>query len=87
MSGPGLGRSLIAATCLYDPAVSLAGLLRQMDQLRWVIAQNLSWGMKLSGRLIDLMVTKIKLLCETRFRNEYIIIKEIVKDRLIVNKD
>ena len=89
-----MGRSLLAAIRVYDPAVTPAGLLRlefAADEstempIVWVTAQTLlySWGMRLSGRVVDLMVTrtiletKINLLRETRFRNEHVIIKEIL---------
>ena len=62
-----MGRSLLAAIRVYDPAVTPAGLLRlefAADEstempIVWVTAQTLlySWGMRLSGRVVDLMVT------------------------------
>ena len=56
----------------------------------WVTAQTLLyiWGVRLSGIVVDLMVTRtvlvteINLLHETRFRNEHIIIKEILEQFL-----
>ena len=93
-----MGRCLLAAIQVYDPTATPAGLLRlvfEADEdtempIVWVTAQTLLyiWGVRLSGRVVDLMVTrtlletKINLLRETRFINEHIIIKEILEQFL-----
>ena len=93
-----VGRCLLAAIQVYDPSATPAGLLRlvfEADEdtempIVWVTAQTLLyiWGVRLSGRVVDLMVTrtlletKINLLRETRFRNEHNIIKEILEQFL-----
>ena len=93
-----VGRSLLAAIRVYDPAVTPAGLLRlefAADEstempIVWVTAQTLlySWGMRQNGRVVDLMVTrtiletKINLLRETRYRDEHVVIEEILEQLL-----
>ena len=93
-----VGRSLLSAIQMYYPAVSPAGLLRlefEADEdmempIVWVTAQTLLyiWGVRLSGRVADLVVTrtlletKINLLRETRFVNEHRIMKDILEQLL-----
>ena len=88
-----IGSSLLNAIRPYDPAVTPEKLLRlefeateDMEMpIVWFTAQVLlySWGVRLSGRVVDLVVTrtlleaKINLLRETRYRNEQILLKEI----------
>ena len=90
--------SLLNAIRPYDPAATPAKLLRpefeateDMEMpIVWFTAQTLLyiWGVRLSGRVVDLVVTrtlletKINLLRETRFRNEQILIKEILEQFL-----
>ena len=93
-----VGRSLLQAIRLHDPAVTPAGLLRleftaeEANEMPivWVTAQTLlyMWGVRQNGRIVDLFTTrtvletKINLLRETRFRNEHACIKEIVEQML-----
>ena len=93
-----IGSSLLNAIRPYDPAVTPAKLLRlefeaneDMEMpIVWFTAQTLLyiWGVRLSGRVVDLVVTrtlletKINLLCETNFINKQILIKEILEQFL-----
>jgi hypothetical protein len=93
-----VGRSLLQAIRLHDPAVTPAGLLRleftaeEANEMPivWVTAQTLlyMWGVRQNGRVVDLFTTrtvletKINLLRETRFRNEHACIQEIVEQML-----
>ena len=79
-----------------DPGVSAAGLLKlefQVEESRempvvWLIAQTLlyMWGVRTNGNAVELSKTrsvlesKINLLRETRFFNEYQLISEIIGD-------
>ena len=81
-----------------DPSVSAAGLLKlefQVEESRempvvWLIAQTLlyMWGVRTNGNAVELSKTrsvlesKINLLRETRFFNEYQLISEIIVDYL-----
>ena len=81
-----------------DPSVSAAGLLKlefQVEESRemqvvWLLAQTLlyMWGVRTNGNNVELSKTrsvlesKINLLRETRFFNEYQLISEIVGDYL-----
>ena len=93
-----VGRSLLSAIRLHAPDVTPSGLLRlefyeqgeKEMPLVWITGQTLlyMWGVRQSGKVVDLIITrsilesKINLLRETRYTNEYEIIKEIFDDLL-----
>ena len=78
-----------------DSGVSAAGLLKlefQVEESRempvvWLIAQTLlyMWGVRANGNTVDLNTTRsvlegrINLLRDTRFKNEYQVLKEIIE--------
>ena len=90
-----VGRCLLSTLRLHSPGLTSAGLLRldyaeQGDNempVAWFAAQTLlyMWGVRKSGRIVDLMTTrahlesKINLLRETRHSNKQVIIREIFR--------
>ena len=93
-----MGTKLLSTIAVYDPLVTPSKLLRlefetetAMEMpLVWVTAQSLlyMWGVRCSGKIVNSNLTKasleskISLLRETRFRNEYTLIKEVVENNL-----
>ena len=87
-----MGSILLSAVRHYDPEMTPSGLLRlefveQGDYempLVWIISHTLlyMWGVRLSGKTVDLIITrslleaKINLLRETRYLDEHEKIKE-----------
>ena len=90
-----VGRWLLSWMSKQDSGVSAAGLLKlefQVEESRempvvWLIAQTLlyMWGVRANGNTVDLNTTRsvlegrINLLRDTRFRNEYQLLKEIIE--------
>ena len=90
-----VGRSLLSAVRHYAPEVTPSGLLRlEFDEqgenempLVWIISHALlyMWGVRLSGKSVDLNITrsllesKINLLRETRYQSEHRKITEILE--------
>ena len=91
-----VGKWLLSWMLKQDPSVSAASLLKlefQVEESRempvvWLIAQTLlyMWGVRTNGNAVELSKTrsvlesKINLLRETRFFNEYQLISEIIGD-------
>ena len=88
-----VGSWLLTLVRQIDPGVTPAGLLRlefqseesQEMPLVWIVAHNLLyiWEIRSNGKKVNIIETraklefKISLLRETRFRNQYEIIKEL----------
>ena len=91
-----VGKWLLSLMLRQDPTGSVSGLLRLEFQaeeanempLVWLFAQTLLyiWSVRASGKIVDLLTTratlesKINLLRETRFQNQYLLITEIFQN-------
>ena len=90
-----MGSKLLATVAIYDTLVTPSKLLRLEFEaesdlempLVWIRAQSLlyMWGVRCSGKIVNPTLTranlesKISLLRETRFQNQYTLIKEVVE--------
>ena len=91
-----MGAKLFSLFTAHDPLVTPGKLLRldfQCEEsmempLVWIASQLLlyMWGVRCNGKIVDVTLTratlesKISLLRETRFVNEYTIAKEILEN-------
>ena len=93
-----MGRKLICLISTHDPLITPRRLLvldfeaeASVEMaLVWVTAQTLlyMWGIRCNGKIVNPTLTraalesKICLLRETRFQNEYTLIKEMIESQL-----
>jgi hypothetical protein len=93
-----MGEKLLSTLAVHDPSVTPNKVLRlefecetSMEMpLVWITAQTLfyMWGVRCSGKIVDSTLTratlesKISLLRETRFQNEYTLINDLVESNM-----
>ena len=93
-----VGDWLLSLVRQHDPSTTASNLIKldfQADEsyempLVWITAQTLLylWGVRLSGKVANLIITraklesKISLLRETRYHNEYILMQEIIETNM-----